>query len=554
MTTMMTRPPIGTRDLLEHKAITELRGLASLIGLHGYQRQRKEDLVASITKSVQALEAEALAQVPAVTAERGTVRNEVAVETPKAQATVAAPAPVVDVRALEQLEAAVAAPAARTVERGRGRTNRASWRNTRLGTAAPSGGRVAQAPSEVTAPVKERPTSEVPPTPPAERLVPAVAPSAPPATDVTVVHSGVLAIRKPEGYGILHTAGYLPSPKDVHVPANLVRRFGLRTGDLVEGPATAAREEGKLPSLMRVELVNGLSPEKAQVRSDFADLTPIYPNERLNLEHSPAELTTRIINLMCPIGKGQRGLIVAPPKAGKTTILKQIANAVSANHPEVHLIILLTDERPEEVTDLQRTTKAEVIASTFDRPSTAHCQIAELTIERAKRLVEYGHDVMILLDGITRLSRAYNLATTASGKILSGGVDASALYPPKRFFGAARNVEGGGSLTILATALVDTGSRMDEVIFEEFKGTGNMEVRLDRRLAERRVFPALSLNESSTRKEDLLLSPEELVASWKLRHVLGGLDAAQGLTLLTDKMRVQRTNGELVRALKLSGR
>jgi transcription termination factor Rho len=365
-----------------------------------------------------------------------------------------------------------------------------------------------------------------------------------------VSRTGTLDIRSQDGYGFLRVNGYLPGSEDVYVPLSMIRRMGLRRGDEIEGTVKLPRDSEKYAALSRVDKVNGLEPEEARNRRDFKDLTPLYPLERLRLEHNPTEISTRIMDLMCPIGKGQRGLIVSPPKAGKTTLMKQIANAISANNPEVYLIILLTDERPEEVTDMQRSTKAHVIYSTFDRPSEEHCQVAELTIERAKRLVEYGRDVVILLDGITRLSRAYNLATPASGKILSGGVDSSALYPPKRFFGAARNLEEGGSLTILATALVDTGSRMDEVIFEEFKGTGNMEVRLDRKLSERRIFPALDVDASSTRKEELLLSEEELVVAWKLRRVLGALEPAQALELVVDRMRQSKTNAEFLRHIQ----
>jgi transcription termination factor Rho len=365
-----------------------------------------------------------------------------------------------------------------------------------------------------------------------------------------VSRKGILDIRSQDGYGFIRVNGYLPGPEDVYVPLSMIRRLGLRRGDEVEGTVKLPRDSEKYAACQRIDQVNGMDPEEARKRRDFKDLTPLYPQERLRLEHNPTEISTRVMDLMCPIGKGQRGLIVSPPKAGKTTIMKQIANAVSENNPEVHLIILLTDERPEEVTDMQRSTRAEVIYSTFDKPSEDHCQIAELTIERAKRLVEYGKDVMILLDGITRLSRAYNLATPASGKILSGGVDSSALYPPKRFFGAARNIEEGGSLTILATALVDTGSRMDEVIFEEFKGTGNMEVRLDRKLSERRIFPALDIDASSTRKEELLLAPEELVVAWKLRRVLGALESAQALELVVDKMRASKTNDQFLRDIQ----
>jgi transcription termination factor Rho len=365
-----------------------------------------------------------------------------------------------------------------------------------------------------------------------------------------VTRTGTLDIRSQDGYGFLRVNGYLPGPDDVYVPLSMIRRTGLRRGDEIEGAVKLPRDSEKYAALVRVDRVNGMEPEVARQRKDFKDLTPLYPNQRLRLEHTPTEISTRVMDIMSPIGKGQRGLIVSPPKAGKTTLMKQIANAISANNPEVILIILLVDERPEEVTDMQRSTQAKVIYSTFDRPSDDHCQVSELTIERAKRLVEYGKDVVILLDGITRLARAYNLATPASGKILSGGVDSSALYPPKRFLGAARNIEDGGSLTILATALVDTGSRMDEVIFEEFKATGNMEVRLDRKLSERRIFPALDVDASSTRKEELLLSDEELVVAWKLRRVLGALEPAQALELVVDKMRATKTNQEFLRQIQ----
>jgi transcription termination factor Rho len=365
-----------------------------------------------------------------------------------------------------------------------------------------------------------------------------------------VTRVGTLDIRSQDGYGFLRVNGYLPGSDDVYVPLSMIRRSGLRRGDEVEGAVKLPRDSEKYAALVRIDKVNGMELEEARNRRDFKDLTPLYPNERLRLEHTPTEISTRVMDIMSPIGKGQRGLIVSPPKAGKTTLMKQIANAISTNNPEVILIILLVDERPEEVTDMQRSTKAQVIYSTFDRPSDDHCQVSELTIERAKRLVEYGKDVVILLDGITRLARAYNLATPASGKILSGGVDSSALYPPKRFLGAARNIENGGSLTILATALVDTGSRMDEVIFEEFKATGNMEVRLDRKLSERRIFPALDVDGSSTRKEELLLTDEELVVAWKLRRVLGALEPAQALELVVDKMRATKTNQEFLRQIQ----
>jgi transcription termination factor Rho len=359
---------------------------------------------------------------------------------------------------------------------------------------------------------------------------------------------GLLELRD-EGYGFLRTGGYLAGPRDVYVSASQVRRFALRKGDFVQGFSRPQASNEKYPALLRVDSVNGMSSDDARQRPRFEDLTPLFPDEKLRLElpDNPLEITGRIIDLIAPIGKGQRGLIVSPPKAGKTTILKQIVHAVERNNPEVHLMVLLVDERPEEVTDMRRhVQRGEVIASTFDRPSDEHTQVAELTIERAKRLVELGKDVMIVLDGITRLARAYNLAAPASGRILSGGVDSTALYPPKRFFGAARNIEEGGSLTIVATALIDTGSKMDEVIFEEFKGTGNMELRLDRRLAERRIYPAIDIEQSSTRHEELLFERGQLNQVWKLRRVLNALEGGAGLELLIDKLRTTKTNDEFL--------
>jgi len=359
---------------------------------------------------------------------------------------------------------------------------------------------------------------------------------------------GLLELRD-EGYGFLRTSGYLAGPRDVYVSASQVRRFALRKGDFVQGFSRPQASNEKYPALLRVDSVNGMSSDDARQRPRFEDLTPLFPDEKLRLElpDNPLEITGRIIDLIAPIGKGQRGLIVSPPKAGKTTILKQIVHAVERNNPEVHLMVLLVDERPEEVTDMRRhVQRGEVIASTFDRPSDEHTQVAELTIERAKRLVELGKDVMIVLDGITRLARAYNLAAPASGRILSGGVDSTALYPPKRFFGAARNIEEGGSLTIVATALIDTGSKMDEVIFEEFKGTGNMELRLDRRLAERRIYPAIDIEQSSTRHEELLFERGQLNQVWKLRRVLNALEGGAGLELLIDKLRTTKTNDEFL--------
>jgi transcription termination factor Rho len=362
---------------------------------------------------------------------------------------------------------------------------------------------------------------------------------------------GMLDLRD-EGYGFLRCDGYLPSSKDVYVSISQARRFALRRGDYVEGACRPASNNEKYPALLRIDNVSGMDPEEARSRPRFEDLTPLFPDSRLNLElpGDKDNLTARIVDLLSPIGKGQRGMIVSPPKAGKTTVMKQIAHSIEANNPEVHLMVLLVDERPEEVTDMRRSVKGEVIASTFDRPADEHTQVAELAIERAKRLVEMGKDVVIVLDGITRLARAYNLAAPATGRIMSGGVDSGALYPPKKFFGAARNVEEGGSLTILASALVETGSKMDEVIFEEFKGTGNMELRLDRRLSERRLYPAIDVNASSTRHEELLFERGQLQQVWKLRRVLNALASdgkeAAGLELLMDKIRTTSSNDEFL--------
>ena len=353
-----------------------------------------------------------------------------------------------------------------------------------------------------------------------------------------------------EGYGFLRIRGFLPSRDDVYVSVKQARQFGLRKGDHIKGASRPALRNEKNPALLRIDEVNGKDPEVARERPRFEDLTPLFPDVRLTMERpsDPANVTTRIIDLISPIGKGQRGLIVSPPKAGKTSVMKQIVRSIETNNPEVHLFVLLVDERPEEVTDMRRWLKNDdstVVASTFDRPTEEHIHVAELTIERAKRLVEEGHDVAIILDGITRLSRAYNLAAPQTGRVMSGGVDSSALYPPKKFFGAARNVEEGGSLTILATALVDTGSRMDEVIFEEFKGTGNMELRLDRRLAEQRIYPAIDVEASSTRQEELLFLGTQLQQVWKLRRVLSGTSGG-GLELLIDRMKAFKTNAEFL--------
>jgi transcription termination factor Rho len=372
-----------------------------------------------------------------------------------------------------------------------------------------------------------------------------------PYTGELVEVRGLLDLRD-EGYGFLRCDGYLPSSKDVYISISQARRFALRKGDYIEGACRPASNNERYPALLRIDSVSGLDPEEARNRPRFEDLTPLFPDEKLNLEQpgDKDNLTARIVDLLSPIGKGQRGLIVSPPKAGKTTVMKQIAHSIEANNPEVHLMVLLVDERPEEVTDMRRSVKGEVIASTFDRPADEHTTVSELAIDRAKRLVELGKDVVIILDGITRLARAYNLAQPATGRIMSGGVDSGALYPPKKFFGAARNIEEGGSLTILATALVETGSKMDEVIFEEFKGTGNMELRLDRRLAERRLYPSIEVNASSTRHEELLFERGELQQVWKLRRVLNALaadgNAAPGLELLMDKIRTTKSNKEFL--------
>ncbi len=368
---------------------------------------------------------------------------------------------------------------------------------------------------------------------------------------------GFLDLRD-EGYGFLRISGYLPSKDDVYVSVKQARQLGLRRGDQLKGASRPALRNEKNPALLRIDLVNGDDPEKARDRPSFADLTPLFPDSKLTLELPRAsdDMTARIIDLIAPIGKGQRGLIVSPPKAGKTTVVKQIVRSIELNHPEVHLFVLLVDERPEEVTDMKRWLKNDtstVVASTFDRPAEEHTQVAELAIERAKRLVEDGRDVVVVLDGITRLSRAYNLAAPSTGRVMSGGIDTAALYPPKKFFGAARNVEEGGSLTILATALVETGSRMDEVIFEEFKGTGNMELRLDRRLAEQRIYPAVDIEASSTRHEELLFLGTQLQQVWKLRRVLSTMSSEAGVELLTERMKTFKTNKEFLAEVAKAG-
>lgn len=362
--------------------------------------------------------------------------------------------------------------------------------------------------------------------------------------------TGILDVL-PDGFGFLRTKGYTQSKGDVYVSTSQIKRFNLRRGDYIEGQIRPARDGEKYPAMVRIETVNGEEPQKGRRRVDFDDLTPLFPQDRLRLEWMPKDIAPRVIDLVAPIGKGQRGLIVAPPKAGKTTILKQIAQSIAANYPEAELFVLLADERPEEVTDWERSVEgATVVASTFDQPADNHIAVAELLLERVRRLVEDGRDVVVILDSITRLARAYNLAAPASGRILSGGVDSAALYPPKKFFGAARNIEFGGSLTILASALVETGSRMDEVIYEEFKGTGNMEIHLDRKLANRRIYPAINIEESSTRREELLMEASEAQRVWQVRSILNALDNAQKIELLIQKLKETKTNPEFLRELQ----
>ncbi len=361
---------------------------------------------------------------------------------------------------------------------------------------------------------------------------------------------GVLEIL-PEGYGFLRSPeyNYLPGPDDIYVSPSQIKRFDLRTGDTISGQVRPPKESERYFALLRVEAINMENPEAAKQKTLFDNLTPLYPDEKIPLEHDPKELSTRIVDLLCPIGKGQRGLIVSPPKSGKTVLLQQIANAITANTPEIVLIVLLIDERPEEVTDMERSVKGEVISSTFDEPAQRHVQVAEMVIEKARRLVEHGRDVVILLDSITRLARAHNTVVPHSGKILSGGVDSNALQRPKRFFGAARNIEHGGSLTIIATALIDTGSRMDDVIFEEFKGTGNMELVLDRKLSDRRIFPAIDINRSGTRKEELLMKPEVLNRIWILRKFLSERNSLEAMEFLVERINKTKANKQFLESM-----
>jgi len=379
--------------------------------------------------------------------------------------------------------------------------------------------------------------------------VKAPAPAETPQEPMGEIREGILEIL-PDGYGFLRHDGYIPTSQDIYVSQSQIRRLGLRVGDLIRGPVRLPQTQEKYPAIVRVETVNGVPIDKARIRPHFDNLTPIYPLERLVMEADPRDITTRLIDLVAPLGKGQRGLIVSPPKAGKTTVLKKIANSITTNHPEVYLIVLLIDERPEEVTDMERSVKGEVVSSTFDEPPEQHVRVAELVLERAKRLVELKRDVVILLDSLTRLARAYNQVVPPTGRTLSGGLDSTALRGPKRFFGSARNIEEGGSLTIIATALVDTGSRMDDVIYEEFKGTGNMEIHLDRRLADKRIFPAIDVKMSGTRKEELLYSEEELKKVWLLRKMLSAIDSEDITEVLIEQLTKYKRNEDFLRNLR----
>lgn len=531
---------------LDTMVLSDLKAMAADLGLTKLAGLRKADLVAKIEQA-QAIAGRAAARSPKpAKAAKGPTPSAKADETPQAVA-VEADKPSRPVANHYRASAALDAPGDAAVSQEVGARLAALGMEIADG-ARPAGESVEAGPDDDDAPGRRnrrrRSRDRQNRRRGAERLEtdPQVG-----ADDVLAPVRGILDVM--DGYAFVRTTGYLPSPDDAYVPLGLVKKFGLRKGDVVTGQIRTAREgerREKFSPFVQLESVNGSDPEAAKDRPEFAKLTPLYPQERLKMEMDPTGMTGRVIDMIAPIGKGQRGLIVSPPKAGKTMIMQAIAHAITANHPEVHLMVLLVEERPEEVTDFQRTTSGEVIASTFDRPAEDHTTISELTIERAKRLVELGKDVVILLDGITRLGRAYNLAAPASGRILSGGVDSAALYPPKKFFGAARNIENGGSLTILATALIETGSKMDEVIFEEFKGTGNMELRLRRDLADKRVFPAIDVDASGTRREELLLGREELAIIWKLRRVLSGMEGPAATETLLKQMRKTQSNHEFL--------
>jgi transcription termination factor Rho len=512
------------REILEGKVLAELQEIASSLGLEGHKSLKKAELIGAILEAVptgnsgdDGHEEEA----PHVAAEPPTEDTNPETETPGATDS----APPVRMDRTERPQRMGRPDSRDRDRRGRGRGRDRGRDRRGAGGTEERGPRIDR---------EERGAAYV---------------DAADRPEEGELRTGILDVL-PEGYGFLRTSGYLPGNGDIYVSLSQIRRFALRRGDEVVGQVRSPKDNEKYFAVLRIESVAGMDPETARQRPKFESLTPLFPDERFRLEWGPQAVAERIMDLVSPLGKGQRGLIVSPPKAGKTTILKQIANGVLANTESTHLIVLLVDERPEEVTDWQRTVKAaEVVYSTFDRPAEDHTQVAELVLERAKRLVEAGQDVVILLDSITRLARAYNLAAPASGRILSGGVDSTALYPPKRFFGAARNIEEGGSLTIIASALVETGSRMDEVIFEEFKGTGNSEIRLDRQLSEKRIFPAIDIEASGTRKEELLYDKEELMLVWRLRRVLHALSASAAMELLRDKIGATKSNSEFLKEI-----
>ncbi len=520
----------GTMDksVLESKVASELHTIAGTMGIEGHQRLKKSELVDAILAAGSDWDGVATTSSPQADA-------------PPAE-MLTAPAAVVVERAPEQAPAQVLGNGEATTVAPE--TEPREKREQREGGGRPDGrpgpgqgpeGRRRMSRDERRRMREDRRQREME----AREEEIATAPTA----------TGLLDVL-PEGYGFLRTSGYLPGPEDIYVSLSQIRRFVLRKGDVVTGKVRQPKDSEKYFALLQIETVNGVDAETAKQRPVFEKLTPLFPHERFRLESSPADVTGRIIDMVAPIGKGQRGMVVSPPKAGKTTVLKNIANGILTSAPETHVIVLLVDERPEEVTDWQRTVQAaEVVYSTFDKPPDQHIQVTELVLERAKRLAEMGNDVAIILDSITRLARAYNLAAPASGKILSGGIDSTALYPPRRFFGAARNIEEGGSLTIIASALVETGSRMDEGIFEEFKGTGNMEIRLDRALAEKRIFPAINVEASSTRKEELLMPQEELALVWRLRRVLHALEPGAALELLVDKIRATKSNEQFLKEI-----
>jgi transcription termination factor Rho len=504
------------RSVLEQKVLPELHEIAAAAGVQGFQRLKKGELIDAIVQKVNGQQA-ATEDGPSRPADAPAAQTENRIDARSENRGVNPGESRADNPGTGAGRTATAVAPSETREEETGRPDRGPRdRRRRRGR-----DRDRERPREAT----EEELAEAP------------------------VRTGILDVL-PEGYGFLRTQGYLPSQGDIYVSLSQIRRFGLRKGDQIAGAVRAPKDNEKYWALLRIDTVNGVSPDEARGRPEFEKLTPLFPEERFRLENGPLAVTERIIDLVAPIGKGQRGMVVSPPKAGKTTVLKQIANGIINSSPEVHVMVLLVDERPEEVTDWQRTVEAaEVVYSTFDKPPDQHIQVTELLLERAKRLVEQGNDVAILLDSITRLARAYNLSAPASGKILSGGIDSTALYPPRRFFGAARNIEEGGSLTIIASTLVETGSRMDDQIFEEFKGTGNMELRLDRNLAEKRIYPAINIEASGTRKEERLMAQEELALVWRLRRVLHALDSNAAVEMLIDKIRSTKSNEQFLKEI-----